>query len=125
MVFEVGEQYHREYDLMPGTWKAVFRIITDRRRLGYATPSDQDLNDLGPRGRDYYSHDGNRWYNSVLGLVTERFLNERFGIMDMSFKGDGSCFGGGRVFFVRNVEFNNLGYTVQNMGVPDDGIVLA
>ena len=130
VVFEVGERYRREYDIMPATWKAVFRIVTDRRRLGLATPSEQDIADLGPRPRDYYSGSGDGWYDRARGILggfpeDEEILKARFGIVSMCFTGNGTGGEGRRVFFLRNLPLDNLGYTVQNMGVADNGIILA
>ncbi len=115
--------------LMPGTWKAVFRIIADRKRFGFAKPSDQDLEDLGTRPKDYYQN-GHDWYNRVADILgghtaDEKFLKDRFGIMSMCFSGNGTGSNACRVFFMRNQKLRDLGYTVQKMGVPNDGIILS
>ena len=53
LIFEIGETQRGKLDLLPGTWKAVFRILASRRRLAMIEPTAEEQEALGPRPHDY------------------------------------------------------------------------
>jgi hypothetical protein len=129
ITFEVGELYRSPCDLLPATWKAVFRILSDKRRLGLAEASTDDYKALGRPPRDYYSGDQRNWQDKTRQALggfpgDEHKLNGLFGIRSMCFLGDGTGPHGHRLFFVKNLLLKNLNYTVREMGRLDDGMVL-
>lgn len=142
IIFEVGEHNYKKLDVLPGTWKAVFRILSDKKRLGWADMSDEEAMHLGSRPRDYYAGDQNYWYNSVIrrGYSATReakayspdFLSTRFGIDDLCFDGSGithssspdSLMVPSRLFLVKNMPLNAVNHRTQILGRTKDGILL-
>lgn len=139
LTFEVGELNRRKLDLLPATWKAGFRILSDPKRAGRFVATDMELARLGHPPRDYYSDDQDWWYSSCVNderRWTSRgaLVEEVLGISWTCFNGTGitgaglvSQSGGipSRVFFVKNAPLSSITYQVQDLGVPDDGSVLA
>ncbi|MET9627676.1 toll/interleukin-1 receptor domain-containing protein [Lentzea sp. NPDC006480] len=134
LTFDVGELNRRKLDLMPGTWKAAFRILSDPRRAARFEATPEELARLGRPPRDYYSADQLRWYHSCNDYSPQRparFLREALGIEWLCFGGNGITERApatdgipSRVFFVRNLPLPGITYRVQDLGVPDDGVVL-
>jgi hypothetical protein len=141
LVFELGELNRRKMDLMPATWKAAFRILSDPGRAACFTATDEELTKLGPPPRDYYDGDQRFWYSRcTIGdrryteWGVDYFLKVVLGISWLCFSGTGitkSSFPGNsggipsRVFFVRNLPLSDVSYRIENLGTPDDGIVLS
>lgn len=140
LIFELGELNRRKMDLMPATWKAAFRILSDPRRAASFAATDEELARLGRPPRDYYSDDQSSWYSSCTTserrhtpLGVDYFLNEVLGISWLCFNGRGITEGApsgksdgipSRVFFVRNLPLSSITYRVEDLGTPDDNIVL-
>jgi len=140
LVFDVGELNRRKMDLMPATWKAAFRILSDPRRAACFVPTDEELSRLGRPPRDYYAGDQDFWYSSCRTDARRNtqgggdyFVVEVLGISWLCFKGTGITdvpppeISGGvpsRVFFVRNLPLSAITYRTQDLGTPGDGIVL-
>jgi TIR domain len=64
VVIAAGALYEKKLDLLPGTWKSIYRVLTDRRRLNLCTPS-QFHSDLGSPPRDYWEGDQTSWMYAV------------------------------------------------------------
>ncbi|MEQ4299847.1 toll/interleukin-1 receptor domain-containing protein [Plantactinospora sp. B6F1] len=138
LTFELGERNRRRMDLLPATWKAAFRILSDPARAACFAATDEERALLGRPPRNYYSGDQQAWYASC--TIRERrytpwgpdyFIREVLGISWLCFTGTGITQGTGqstglpsRVFFVRNLPLRGIDYQVQDLGVPDDDIVL-
>lgn len=137
IIFEVGELNRRKLDLMPATWKAVFRILSDPKRLGCITMSEEERIQMGSPPRDYYDGDQAYWYTRLTKPdrkyfdPTHSLIRSYFGISWLCFQGGGITYPTGqsstvssRVFFVKNVPLSILNYRVQELGLPNDGIFL-
>ncbi|GAB2966956.1 toll/interleukin-1 receptor domain-containing protein [Saccharothrix stipae] len=134
LTFELGDLNRRKLDLLPATWKAAFRIMSDPKRAACFTATKQELADLGRRPRDYCSPDQDLWYERCTtsvhrhaGQGTEHFMTRLLGIDWLCFDGSGittSAETPSRVFFVRNVPLSAITYRVQHLGTPDDDIAL-
>ncbi|MFT7837693.1 toll/interleukin-1 receptor domain-containing protein [Saccharothrix sp. BKS2] len=136
LVFEVGELNRRKLDLLPATWKAAFRILSDPKRAARFAPTDEEMARLGRPPRDYYSDDQDWWYSRC--TIDERrwgaygeLVGEVLGIDWTCFTGAGLTERPGqstgipsRVYFVKNLPLSSMTYRVQDLGVPDDDIVL-
>jgi hypothetical protein len=137
LVFEVGDGNVRKYDLMPATWKAIFRILSDPKRLGYVQPSLEEIEKLGPTPHDYYSNDQNYWYSRVtareISVANTRLryyeaLHHLFGIDWLCFRGDGITYRHGdntttipsRLFLLRNVPVDYVIHRVFDLGSVED-----
>lgn len=130
VVFETGALYAKKVDLLPGTWRAVYRAITDPRRLGMFKASQiPELDDDGNDG-NYWNGDQNLWYyrvrselqDSGYALVEdERFLESAFGIHSMCFQGTGLSSSGSRVFFSKNVPLSELQHWRVDLGRINEG----
>lgn len=139
LTFEVGELNMRKLDLLPATWKAAFRILSDPKRAARFVATNEELTRLGRPPRNYYSNDQSSWYSSC--TTPERrytthgadyFLRKELGIDWLCFTGTGITQSPGRstgipsrVFFVKNHPLSSITYDVQDLGTPDDGIILA
>lgn len=139
LTFEVGELNIRKLDLLPATWKAAFRILSDPKRAARFVATDEERGRLGRPPRNYYSNDQSSWYSSC--TIPERrytthgadfFLREELGIDWLCFTGTGITQSPGRsvgipsrVFFVKNLPLSSITYQVQDLGAPDDGTILA
>jgi hypothetical protein len=131
VVIEAGSLYEKKLDLLPGTWKAIYRILTDRRRLNVCTPAKY-LDQLGSPPRDYW--DENReWYNRVREELLshgyplsedEKYLEASFGIRSMCFTGNGRGPSGSRIFFARNLLLTETRHWVIDLGKPSSGNTL-
>jgi hypothetical protein len=137
LTFEVGELNRRKLDLMPATWKAAFRILSDPNRAARLEATPEERARLGRPPRDYYSDDQLSWYyacddRAYAARGSGFLLREVLGIEWLCFDGDGitrRAPGGAhgtpsRVFFVRNLPLSSITYQVQDLGVPDDDLVL-
>lgn len=137
IVFRIGISSDHKYDLMPGTWKSVFRILSDPNRLGYFTADNDEISQMGPRQfpkRDYISGDQDYWFNRITSKFEscdkrDDLLLEYFGISDTCFQGSGITgdiinFVPSRIFLVKNVQLNYLDYEIQDMGFPRDNKIL-
>lgn len=134
LIFEVAELNRRKMDLMPATWKASFRILSDRKRAASFAATDEEIAELRRPPRDYYSGDQNFWYQRCMaGERGYRLLDEVLGISWLCFSGTGiteapsSALSGGipsRVFFVRNLPLSSITYRIEDLGAPSDNIVL-
>jgi hypothetical protein len=138
IVFEIGELNFRRLDLKPATWKAVFRILSDPKRLGCFEASEEEKIKMGLPPRNYYSEDQRYWYGRL--TIDERrytkwgadfFIRSYFGIDWLCFNGSGITYSNrnsstipSRVFFVQNVPLSTLNHKIQVLGFPDDDIVL-
>jgi hypothetical protein len=134
LIFEVGELNRRKLDLLPATWKAAFRILSDPKRAGRFVATDEELARLGCPPRDYYSGDQNSWYSNC--TTNERrwtalgveLVEDVMGISWNCFSGmgitDRSAGIPSRIFFVRNLPLSSITYQVLDLGVPDDDSVL-
>jgi hypothetical protein len=139
IIFEIGEINYHKLDLMPATWKAMFRIISDPNRLGYIEPSDEEKLKMGLAPRNYYSENQEYWYSSLReriynGMDFHLFLKSCFGVYNFCFNGKGittekkesgkSSTIASRVFLVKNVPLTSISYKVQELGATSDQIIL-
>ncbi|MFY1670104.1 toll/interleukin-1 receptor domain-containing protein [Plantactinospora sp. WMMB334] len=138
LTFELGEVNRRKMDLLPATWKAAFRILSDPTRAACFEATDEERTLLGRPPRNYYSDDQQAWYASCTTRErrytprgTDYFIREVLGISWLCFTGTGITQGArqssglpSRIFFVRNLPLHSIDHQVQDLGVPDDGIVL-
>jgi hypothetical protein len=127
IIFEIGALNRKKFDIMPGTWKSVFRIVSDQKRLGLIEMSEEEKLMMGRPPRDYYSKDQLYWYNRL--TTSERrysdiygsdyLIHSYFGINNLCFRGDGitskenSSTTPSRVFFVKNIELAKVKYRFQ------------
>ena len=133
IVFEVGDTNRLKLDLMPGTWKAVFRILTGKKRLALFDPSESEIAQLGPRPHDYYQGDQNYWYSRIRSLSSshgpndelhpDNVLKKQLGIYDLCFDGSGRL-GLSRIFLLKNARLRDLNYRAQDLRSVNDGITL-
>ena len=135
IIFEIGELNRRKLDLMPGTWKAVFRLLSPRNRLALFRPSKVETAQLGRPPRDYYEGDQRYWYGRVtsglqkLVQIPGYVLSEQLGLDDLCFDGSGrtnrrSKGVASRLFLVKNVKLEHLNCRIQELGYVDEGITL-
>lgn len=142
LIFEIGETQRKKLDMLPGTWKAVFRILASPRRLAMIKATADEKNQLGPRPHDYYAGDQVYWYNRImdrrpsgigpLKISPESVLEDQLGIYDLCFQGAGitelsaadSTAVPSRVFFVKNTPLEALNVREQALGQPNDGVLL-
>ncbi|GAA3734993.1 hypothetical protein GCM10022225_16870 [Plantactinospora mayteni] len=138
LTFELGELNRRKMDLLPATWKAAFRILSDPTRAACFEATDEERTLLGRPPRNYYSDDQQAWYSSCTTRErrytpkgTDYFIREVLGISWLCFTGTGITQGArkssglpSRIFFVRNLPLHSIDYQVQDLGVPDDDVVL-
>lgn len=137
IVFPIGLSGDHKYDLMPGTWKAVFRILSDPSRLGYFTADNDEIAQMGPRQprkRDYILGDQNYWFKRITSKFEssnrmDALLLEYFGISDTCFHGTGITddiinYVPSRIFLVKNVQLSYLDYEIQDMGFLRDKKIL-
>ena len=129
IIFEVGELYRSMCDIMPATWKSVFRILTDKRRLGILEPTISDYQIMGKPPRDYYAGNQSEWQEKIRMYLggypnDEEVLKNLFGIISMCFQGTGIGPNGHRIFFAKNIAVEKLNFMVKDLGKYDDGILL-
>jgi hypothetical protein len=134
LTFEVGDLNSRKIDLMPATWKAAFRLLSDPRRAACFAATEEELAELGRPPRDYYSGDQNVWYRRCTARERgHRLLDEVLGISWLCFSGTGlteapSPRGSdgipSRVFFVKNRPLSSITCSIEDLGTPDDDVVL-
>jgi hypothetical protein len=136
IVFEVGEHNYRKFDLMPATWKAIFRILSDPKRLNRIEASDEERLHMGYHPRDYYSNDQNYWYNRLPapGPPSEDdLISSLFGVDWRCFQGDGITYRDpernsstipSRLFLVKNVPIAETNCRFQELGSANEEIVL-
>jgi hypothetical protein len=134
VVFEAGSLFRKKLDLLPATWKAVYRILTDHRRLNVWSPA-QYYADLGPPPRDYWDsppewsvHLSEELSRNLMSqgypeFSLAGFLQETFGIRGC-FDGNGRGLNGCRVFFVRNLALQDIRHWVVDLGKPAEGNIL-
>lgn len=134
IVFEVGERHYRKLDLVPATWKAVFRILSDPKRLNCMEASEEEWLHMGYHPRDYYSDDQGYWRERL--ITKEPYPNS---LIQTYFGIDWGCFNGegltcsrylnsptipSRLFLVKNVLVANTNHWIQELGVPSDKTLL-
>ena len=134
LVFEVGQLYEKKLDLLPGTWKAIYRVITDARRLAIAAPRDEFQAEMGRPPRDYWGADDHLvWYDRVRVELQsngypkskdEEFLVNTFGIRSMCFDGSGRSQRGSRIFFTKNLKLDQLSWWRVDLGRVNAGNIL-
>lgn len=133
IVIAAGDLYQQKLDLLAGTWKSVYRILTDRRRLNVCAPG-QFTTDLGSPPRDYWEGDQRSWMDGVRTELQshgyplyedEKFLADTFGIRSMCFDGSGRGPAGSRIFFSRNLPLTGIDHWVVSLGKPTQGNVLS
>ncbi len=139
LIFEIGATQRGKLDLLPGTWKAVFRVLASRRRLAMIEATAEEQEALGQRPHDYYEGNQDYWYNRIMdrrdsgigpGKVSpEKVLEECLGLYDLCFKGAGlserdSIGIPSRVFLVKNALLENLNAREQDLGHLNDGVLL-
>jgi hypothetical protein len=130
VVFEIGSLHWKNYDLMPATWKAMFRILSDKKRLGLIEPSADDVRRMGRSPRDYYEDNG--WLDRVLEIVRAIDPSTNTELLEAKFGLHSTCFsaaslggsGTSRFFFVKNCRLETLNYHIQHLGHVDDGILV-
>jgi hypothetical protein len=136
--FDLGELNSRKLDLKPATWKAAFRILSDPKRAGCFEASTEERSKLGAPPRDYYSNDQRYWYNSLTTPErrytqwgTDYYITETLGLWWLCFNGSGITYAGhksltipSRIFFLKNVPFASITFSVQELRTPDAGVVL-
>lgn len=132
VVFEAGHLYEQKLDLLPGTWKAIYRVLSDRRRLGICLTAKYH-DDLGMPPRDYWEGNHREWYDRVRSELQrngyplsedEKFLEGAFGIRSMCFRGDGRGPGSSRIFFALNLPLSDTRHWVVDLGKPTEGRTL-
>jgi len=134
VVFEAGRLYEKKLDLLPGTWKAIYRILTDRQRLGIADPRPELRAEMGFPPRDYWTGNHDEWHERVRIEVQEnghptfddykRFLELTFGIIHYDFTGDGRGPNGSRILFVKNLKLDELRCWRVDLGRVNAGNML-
>jgi hypothetical protein len=142
VVFEIGAAQRKKLDLLPATWKAVFRILSSHRRLAMIEATEDQRKSLGSRPYDYYAGDQDYWYNQIIHrnpigigpakILPEELLKEQLGIYDLCLDGtginryieEGTGTIPSRIFFVKNTPLASLNVRVQDLGHPNDGVLL-
>lgn len=128
-IFEVGDIYYKQYDLLPGTWKAVFRILSDQKRLAMIDPTSAEINEMRYNPGDYYEGDQQKWETRVRTFFGDSphdmiQLRNMFGIVSACFDGTGTGPNGHRIFFMKNIPVARLNCTIMDLGTLDDGNML-
>jgi TIR domain len=122
VIFEIGEIHSKNYDVFPATWKSVYRILTDPRRLAMFAPTGEAMDALRRPPRDYRRSDGYPWAGSISVHIGIDRLEEIFGLYNGCFQGDdGVSTRGSQIFLVKNLELNSLNARVLDLGTPDEG----
>jgi hypothetical protein len=145
IVFEVGQLNWSKLDVMPATWKAIYRILTDYKRLNLINASEEALTKMGFPPHDYYQGDQNYWYRQITSserkppdvgpffVYPDHDLEKYFGVYWLCFRGCGMTFNDGglksdtvpsRIFLCKNVRLEALNYRTQNLGRVDDGVIV-
>jgi 3',5'-cyclic AMP phosphodiesterase CpdA len=134
IVFEVGTLNRTKLDLMAGTWKAVFWILADRKRLGLFPITEKEETRMGDgQQRNYYDGEQRWWYDRITAggrgfeaPQTEALLERILGISDLCYRGEGMSSGvvPSRLFLVKNLALRDLSYTRHELGRPEDQILL-
>ena len=140
IVFEIGELNYRKLDLKPATWKAAFRILSDPKRLGCFEATAEEMMKMGRPPRNYYSKDQDYWYSKL--TISERrstelgidfYITSYLGIDWLCFRGEGITYNKGnmgsstvpsRIFFVKNLPLSAIHFSIRDLGMLDDEIVL-
>lgn len=147
VVFDAGPGNARKLDLFPASWKAMYRIVSDRRRLNLLEMAADDRAAFGARPPyEYLSGDQAAWYKRLVegrpwrvggqnSAERQDRLRELFGFEWWCYDGSGLTAqrqGGGegaerpvRLFLVRNLRLADLEARIEPMGRPSDGHVLA
>jgi hypothetical protein len=121
--------------LVPGSWKGVFRIISDPKRLNLVKMSEEELKELrSSLPHDYYGGNQEEWFYKLdripsiqAGQGKGDFLDSCFGLRNACFDGSGRVSTGitpARIYFLKNVPLATLSHKVQDLGTSSDGIVL-
>jgi hypothetical protein len=133
LVFEAGQLYEQKLDLLPGTWKAVYHVITDARRLGIAAPRKEWQADMGRPPRDYWAGNHHQWYDRVRVELqsngypagrAEEFLKSTFGIRSVCFNGTGRSPRGSRILFAKNLSLDQVRWWRVDLGRVHAGNIL-
>lgn len=130
IIFKIDELYAKQYDLFPGTWKSIFRILSNKKRLGIINASEED-NELiknGSRKYDYYGDDDHFFWSIKKSLESNQdgdrefysYMEDYFGLRSTCFNGNGVGGDGvSRIFLIKNLAINELSYWVQDLGDAD------
>jgi len=148
LIFEVGDINTRKLDLMPATWKAMFRIVSDPKRLFQIKITDDERVRFGRRPPyDYYTPDQDYWYGRLTELRSWRHTGQSKQVdgrptLELIFGFSWWCYDGSgithqairsslashqiasRLFLVKNVELENLNYRAHELGHVDEGKLL-
>jgi hypothetical protein len=151
VIFEIGGTNRLRLDLMPATWKAIFRILSSENRLAMISLSTEEKARLGSRTRDYYEGDQGYWLKQITSqkafeiegkqkLSPYDMLRTYFGYQDQCFAltgGTGICgrdmihglnLDGtrtpSRLFLVKNAEVESLNCRIKELGHVDDKVIL-
>jgi hypothetical protein len=154
VIFEIGDLNRRRLDLMPGTWKAIFRILSSKKRMPLIRASGEEKARLGSRGRDYYEGDQEYWFDRITSRkayeIEGKEIVSPYDMLKRYFGYDDNCFdltGGtgiaadidgtephslfsnetripSRLFLVKNAAVESINCRVQELGHVDDKNVL-
>lgn len=131
VIFEIGRIFYKSYDVLPATWKAMYRILTDKRRLGLFDAPDDAKQAMGKKPRDYYEQKSAPWESWVRVALRERTSKFKedpkkaiFGLHSSCFQGNGIGGNGSRLFLMQNKSVSSLNSRIQELGYPDDGIFI-
>ena len=152
LVFEVGDSNVRKLDLLPATWKSMFRIVSDPKRLKLITITEEERGMLGRPPRDYYTPDQPYWYDklftpriwrtsnktdpaAIQQVAIQRILERLCGFSWWCFDGSGITQQGSRsslasdsvasrLFLVKNLSITDLNCRMQELGHVDEGRLL-
>lgn len=132
IVIEAGELYEEKLNLMPGTWKSVYRLMSGHGRLDiFSTAKYYD--NLGKPPRNYWDGNQRAWYDRVREELDkfgypyakgEKLLEDIFGIRSVCFWGEGKGPNSSRIFFARNLQLADVRHWIVNLGKPTDGNIL-
>lgn len=132
IVIEAGAIYKKKLDLMPGTWKSVYRLMSGHGRLEYFSTAKY-YEDLGDPPRDYWDGNHRVWYDRVREELKtygypnaegEKLLEDVFGILSVCFTGEGKGSDSSRIWFSLNLQLTEVEHWVVNLGKPKDGNIL-
>ena len=137
IVFDIDEANYRKFDVMPATWKGIFRILSHPSRLNIIRMTDDERNQMGMGVKDYYEGDQNYWLDQLnrhpeIQRDYYKLLEQYFGLRTSSFAGEGITYARGgdssviesRIFLVKNHLLSLIEYEKQELGQPSEEKVL-
>jgi hypothetical protein len=136
----------RAYDLLPATWKAIYRVCSDPKRLGLWQASGEERAEIESGDRDYWTGSQGEWHGRLtrqldrlidLGhpevaavahalqrrVTPEALLVAWFGVHGC-FSGDGRGRQGVRILLQRNLPLAEMECEFIPMGDVQGGLVL-